>query len=67
MIEGSDMEPEWFVDGNKWPLDIFCFLSITVRAPAVIYVKQFVWITPVLAVSCLFVLPEDVLSILHLC
>lgn len=50
---------EWFVGGNMRPLDIFCFLSITVGAPAVIYGKQFVWITPALTVSCLFGLPED--------
>lgn len=40
-------------------------MSITVRAPAVIYVKLFVWITLLLTVSiffCLFVLPVDVLT-----
>lgn len=50
--------------GGLWT--IFCFLSITVTAPAVIYAEPFVWITLVFTVSGLLVLPVDVLSILQL-
>lgn len=60
MTESSDLER--FVDKNEAPWVVFCFLSITVRAPAVIYVQAFVQVTPGLAVSCLFVFPIDVLK-----
>lgn len=49
----SDSEAE---TSGLWT--IFSLLSITVRAPAVIYVKQFVWITLALTVSCLFSTPR---------
>lgn len=50
--------------GGLWT--IFCFLSITVTAPAVIHAELFVWITLVFTVGGLLVLPVDMLSILLL-